>query len=449
MFNHRMVAKSLTMMIQRSTIRQLSIVNNNQLNLPLSSSRIFVRTIFDHQKFQPMAPYPTALERQPDMSEIPPKQSWKEAASLIILAPDNKQKNEQHLSMKFDYKSLMVKRSVTSSFFASAYVFPGGQVELVDFEQKWYELFEKFGVKMDELHSISNNIVGPRPPMVTDPITLKGKSSDLKIINMDLGLRISAIRETFEEAGILLLIDPKNAQNNDYCKVLTSKSLDLDLNEWQKKVRSDAGQFIKLCDTLHMVPNVWALYEWSNWLTPISVGHRRFDTIFYVCCFEQKPPVFVDNAEVTTPIWCNPIEILEEHRLEQAFLAPPQVYELSRLLRFPMMDQLYRFMRSRQTLGCQRWLPVFFTYNDGALSLLPGDEQYPVVPALVSNGKQVPEIDGSIHDANREAKSKNRMELMGIKCRTICTIEPGCGHVPPITYPSNDFDEQSKPIAKL
>ncbi|KAH9497222.1 hypothetical protein DERF_013226 [Dermatophagoides farinae] len=65
---------------------------DNQLNLPLSSSRIFVRTIFDHQKFQPMAPYPTALERQPDMSEIPPKQSWKEAASLIILAPDNKQK---------------------------------------------------------------------------------------------------------------------------------------------------------------------------------------------------------------------------------------------------------------------------------------------------------------------------------------------------------------------
>lgn len=85
---------------------------------------------------------------------------------------------------------------------------------------------------------------------------------------------------------------------------MTSKSLDLDLNEWQKKVRSDAGQFIKLCDTLHMVPNVWALYEWSNWLTPISVGHRRFDTIFYVCCFEQKPPVFVDNAEVTTPIVC-------------------------------------------------------------------------------------------------------------------------------------------------
>ena len=147
--------------------------------------------------------------------------------------------------------------------------------------------------------------------------------------------------------------------------------------------------------------------------------------------------------------WCNPIEILETHRLDQAFLAPPQVYELSRFLRFPKMDRLYRFMRSRQTLGCQRWLPVFLTYDDGALSLVPGDEQYPTEPLLVSDGKQIPEFNGSVHDANRNAKSKNRMELMGIKCRAICTIEPGCGHIPPITYPDDSDDEQSKPIAKL
>lgn len=105
-------------------------------------------------------------------------------------------------------------------------------------------------------------------------------------------------------SGILLLVDPKNHNDNDYCKVLTSKSLNTDLNEWRQKIRSDSGQFIQLCDQLKMVPNVWSLYEWSNWLTPISVGHRRFDTMFYVCCFEQKPPVFVDNAEVTTPIVC-------------------------------------------------------------------------------------------------------------------------------------------------
>nr|XP_027196737.1 nucleoside diphosphate-linked moiety X motif 19-like isoform X1 [Dermatophagoides pteronyssinus] len=443
-----------------STISQslsFALILRKKILKNISETGYSLRTISDQQKFQPMAPYPKALEQQPnDMSKLPKKQSWKEASSLIILAPDNQSKinltDDQNLPIKFDYNTLMVKRSVTSSFFASAYVFPGGQVELSDFEYKWYDLFEKYGINLNDLDRISMDIVGPRPPMITDPITLKGQSTNMKIINMDIGLRITAIRETFEEAGILLLVDPKNHNDNDYCKVLTSKSLNTDLNEWRQKIRSDSGQFIQLCDQLKMVPNVWSLYEWSNWLTPISVGHRRFDTMFYVCCFEQKPPVFVDNAEVTTPIWCNPIEILETHRLDQAFLAPPQVYELSRFLRFPKMDRLYRFMRSRQTLGCQRWLPVFLTYDDGALSLVPGDEQYPTEPLLVSDGKQIPEFNGSVHDANRNAKSKNRMELMGIKCRAICTIEPGCGHIPPITYPFNDDsdgDEQSKPIAKL
>ena len=165
-----------------------------------------LRTISDQQKFQPMAPYPKALEQQPnDMSKLPKKQSWKEASSLIILAPDNQSKinltDVQNLPIKFDYNTLMVKRSVTSSFFASAYVFPGGQVELSDFEYKWYDLFEKYGINLNDLDRISMDIVGPRPPMITDPITLKGQSTNMKIINMDIGLRITAIRETFEEAG--------------------------------------------------------------------------------------------------------------------------------------------------------------------------------------------------------------------------------------------------------
>lgn len=75
-----------------------------------------------------------------------------------------------------------------------------------------------------------------------------------------------------------------------------------DLAIWQLRVRNDSSAFYELCNSLGMVPNIWSLYEWSDWLTPVSVGHRRFDTLFYVCCLTHRPTVRVDNAEVTKPI---------------------------------------------------------------------------------------------------------------------------------------------------
>lgn len=225
----------------------------------------------------------------------------------------------------------------------------------------------------------------------------------------------------------------------------SGNSLNFDLEKWQKLVRSDSSKFFQLCQMLKMVPNVWALFEWSNWLTPINVGHKRFDTIFYICCFLQRPQVFVDNAEVTQPIWCNPKEILEMHQSEQVFLAPPQVYELSRILQFQQLDMFNTFMKARESLGTQRWLPVIYTYDDGALSFVPGDENYPQEPELIAGNKTVAEKDGSVNEINQKSKYLNRMELQGIRCRTLCNIEPGCGHLQPITYSLQD----DKPIAKL
>lgn len=77
-----------------------------------------------------------------------------------------------------------------------------------------------------------------------------------------------------------------------------------DLHDWQTRVRNDSSAFLAMCDHMGLVPNLWALYEWSDWLTPVSVGHRRFDTIFYVCCMPSPPPVRIDNAEVTKPKVC-------------------------------------------------------------------------------------------------------------------------------------------------
>ena len=68
--------------------------------------------------------------------------------------------------------------------------------------------------------------------------------------------------------------------------------------------------------------------------------------------------------------------MLEEHTQERVFLAPPQVYELSRFYPFKSYDEFRQFIIRREINGCDRWLPVICTYIDGAVSALPGNSNH-------------------------------------------------------------------------
>ena len=43
------------------------------------------------------------------------------------------------------------------------------------------------------------------------------------------------------------------------------------------------SDFLTMCKELDVCPNIWSLYEWSDWLTPLHLKTKsRFDTMFYV-----------------------------------------------------------------------------------------------------------------------------------------------------------------------
>ena len=63
-----------------------------------------------------------------------------------------------------------------------------------------------------------------------------------------MAFRINAIRETFEETGILLTVDPLN-----------QKQLD---PEWRDRVHKNPSEFISLCKHLDTAPDIWNLHEW-------------------------------------------------------------------------------------------------------------------------------------------------------------------------------------------
>ena len=72
---------------------------------------------------------------------------------------------------------------------------------------------------------------------------------------------------------------------------------------------------------LECVPDIWSLIEWSNWLTPRN-HNRRYDTVFYMCFVESKPPSSPDGEEVNSAI------VSEQHSLvavNNCYLLTPTV----------------------------------------------------------------------------------------------------------------------------
>lgn len=231
---------------------------------------------------------------------------WREAATLILVSRrvptiNGIGSNAENLTRKsYDYDILMLKRSSKSKFMPKLYVFPGGAAHDVDFSKEWLDVFK--GCQRDSLFEFLKR-GGTGQPMFS-----RRRSQEFEHIPSEMAFRICAIRETFEESGVLLVRDADRSIDNGSLESapILGKSADLsdsELQPWRERVDKDATEFLTMCKQLGVVPDVWALNEWSNWLTPVitrtgeSRSNRRFDTAFYVCVLDHLPRAIQDNTE--------------------------------------------------------------------------------------------------------------------------------------------------------
>ena len=76
------------------------------------------------------------------------------------------------------------------------------------------------------------------------------EKTDNLTLESDIAFRIGAIRETFEEAGILLY------------KSVGESNPDLSadaLFEWREKVCANPSEFLNMCQKFNVCPDVWSL----------------------------------------------------------------------------------------------------------------------------------------------------------------------------------------------
>jgi 8-oxo-dGTP pyrophosphatase MutT (NUDIX family) len=163
------------------------------------------------------------------------------------------------------FEVLMVKRHHQIDFAAGALVFPGGKAHAGDADPMW-----------------------------------EGRTRGWTATSPDdRALRIAAIREAYEEAGILLA---RQADGAPFCG-------DPKATEARAAVAKDEQAFMDLVRELDLTLDLEALTVFARWITP-AFSPRRFDTWFYVARAPQDQLALCDGQETVDAEWIAPAEAL-------------------------------------------------------------------------------------------------------------------------------------------
>ncbi len=203
---------------------------------------------------------------------------------------------------------LMTRRSMTASFAAGAYVFPGGGIDAAD----------------SAAHGQS---------------TRRETQSDLHLTQA-----IAAIRESFEELGVLLARHANNGQ-----------SPGRHVNTADIAALSRNAPFAAQCRARGLTLAGSDVFVLAHWITDRDLP-RRFDVPFLVARMPEGQEPVADEAEQFEPEWIRPEDALAKHNAGNFFIIFPTIRTLERLQHYASVDAVLNDCRGEQPLwtSCPR-----------------------------------------------------------------------------------------------
>jgi 8-oxo-dGTP pyrophosphatase MutT (NUDIX family) len=233
---------------------------------------------------------------------------------------------------------LMLRRSLSLAFMPGVHVFPGGALDPGD--------------EAPELHALC---VG---------LDDSAASRALGIERGGLAYWIAAIREAFEEAGILLAYDAGGGI------VPLSAATAERYRAHRQALDEGHGDFAEFALGEGLRLAVDRLRYFGHWITPVEAP-RRYDTRFFVAIAPEYQEARHDNRETIAHVWVRPQEALDLCARETINMRFPTIKTLERFAACSTAAALIAEVSSSQEV--QALLPRIT--RDGR-HLLPGDPGY-------------------------------------------------------------------------
>ena len=232
---------------------------------------------------------------------------------------------------------LLMRRAQASQVLGGAYVFPGGKVDAEDHAPEM-------------LQSLSE------PP---ERLLARLHETTLEPARA-AGLFMAALREAFEESGVLA------GQDGDGPALAAKLRGQVDSLGWHQSLRQ-AGQPLR----------TEALLPWSRWITPRqpAVTNKRFDTRFFVARICDDQEASHDNFETTDSVWLTPLQALTRYAGGEIDLVAPQIMSLYELKAHRTVDEALTEARARAPALIE---PHPFDQDGQRILCYPGDAQHPV-----------------------------------------------------------------------
>jgi 8-oxo-dGTP pyrophosphatase MutT (NUDIX family) len=248
---------------------------------------------------------------------------------------------------------LMIERHSKSEFLPDMYVFPGGRVE-------------------DEDHALAERLTGIDRARAADLIGTVPPDTAAAFF-------VAAIRETFEESGILL------ARRRGRDELLDGAEA-ADLSRHRLEVQDGSASFRELVEKHDMELAGDALAVHGHWITPETVP-RRFDTVFFAAVAPPGQRAAHDGVEATDHLWVRPEDALEQMAAGQRRIIFPTACNLETLRGFASAPAAQSASHLRPVVAV---LPVLEERDGKRRLVIPADAGYSTIEELLESSTRPP-----------------------------------------------------------
>ena len=230
-----------------------------------------------------------SVDRTPD-PPAPPR-----PAATVVLLRDGDEGPE----------TFLLRRHRSSGFVPGAWVFPGGRVDAAD--------------SGPALHERIRGIPGRGEP--------------------ESSFWTAALRELFEETGVLLARDADGAWAADAAS-------DREMRRLRDALLEDTLSIMDVLDELEMVLVAADVVHLAHWVTPVAEP-RRYDTHFFAAGLPDGRQAKPDPREMTDAAWLSPADALARFERGELPMVFPTVKTLESLRGYDSVEHALTSLRHR------------------------------------------------------------------------------------------------------